>query len=53
MEEKIKFYFPIKELKKDDYYPSDISILSNYYKNTFFQLIDKVSQFLNLNIDGR
>jgi hypothetical protein len=53
MEEKIKFYFPTKELQKEDYYPIDITILSNYYKNSFFQLIDKVSLFLNLNIDGR
>jgi len=48
MEEKINFYFPTKELKKEDYYPIDIAVLTNYYKNTFFQLIDEVSLFLNL-----
>ena len=44
MEEKIDFYFPTKELEKDDYLPVDISVLQNYYRNTFLQLIDKVSQ---------
>ena len=43
MEEKINFYFSTKELKKEDYYPIDIAVLTNYYKNTFFQLIDEGS----------
>ena len=44
MEEKIDFYFPTKELEKDDYSPVDTLVLQNYYRNTFLQLIDKVSK---------
>ena len=48
MEEKIKFYFPTKELTEDDYLPVNISILKNYYRNTFLQLIDKVRKIFKL-----
>ena len=48
MEEKINFYFPTKELTKEDYLPVDTSVLKNYYRNTFLQLIDKVSKIYKL-----
>jgi hypothetical protein len=42
-EKKIKFYFPSEELKIEDYLPIDIRVLRDYYRNSFLQLIDKVS----------
>ena len=48
MEDKINFYFPTKELTKDDYSPVDVTVLQNYYRNTFLQLIDKVRKIFKL-----
>ena len=41
-EEKINFYFPATELTTEDFSPIDLSVLKDYYRNTFLQLIDKV-----------
>ncbi len=48
MEEKINFYFPTKELTSEDYSPIDISVLTNYYRNTFLQLIVKVRKIIKI-----
>ena len=48
MDEKIQFYFPTKILEKDDYLPVDTNVLKNYYRNTFLQLVDKVSKIYKL-----
>ena len=43
MKEKIiDFYFPTAVLKNEDFLPVDISVLKDYYRNTFMDLIDKV-----------
>ncbi len=46
MKDEIKnnFYFPSVELKDEDYFPVDIRVLKDYYRNSFLQLIDKVSK---------
>jgi len=44
MDEKIEFHFPTKILEEKDFLPININVLINYYRNTFFQLIDKVSK---------
>ena len=44
----IDFYFPTTLLESEDFLPFDISVLKDYYRNTFLQLIDKVRIF-NLN----
>ena len=46
VEEKIKFYFPTKVLKTEDYSPVESMILKDYYRNSFLKLIDKVSKKL-------
>lgn len=46
-EKKINFYFPSSILKSEDFSPVDISVLKDYYRNTFLQLIDKVRKILN------
>ena len=38
----IDFYFPTTVLKNEDFLPVDISVLKDYYRNTFMDLIDKV-----------
>lgn len=42
----IDFYFPTTVLKQEDFAPLDISVLKDYYRNTFLDLIDKVSSIL-------
>ena len=44
VEEKIKFYFPTKILKSEDYAPVESLILKDYYRNSFLKLIDKVRE---------
>lgn len=44
VEEKIKFYFPTKILKNEDYAPVESLILKDYYRNSFLKLIDKVRE---------
>ena len=44
----VDFHFPITELTTDDYLPVDLLVLKTYYKNTFLQLMDKVSKILYL-----
>ena len=44
-EDKIKFYFPSKILKSEDYSPVEALILKDYYRNSFLKLIDKVRIF--------
>ena len=43
----VDFYFPSKELDREDFLPVDIKVLKDYYRNTFLQLIDKVRNRLN------
>ncbi len=43
-EKKFDFYFPSTVLKDEDFLPVDFSVLKNYYRNTFLDLIDKVSE---------
>ena len=47
VEEKIKFYFPTKVLKTEDYSPVESMILKDYYRNSFLKLIDKVRSIIN------
>ena len=47
VEEKIKFYFPTKILKIEDYSPVETLILKDYYRNSFLKLIDKVRWIIN------
>ena len=47
-EEKIKFYFPTKILKSEDYVPIESLILKDYYRNSFLKLIDKVRRIKKL-----
>ena len=42
MVENIKFYFPTKILKSEDFTPVESLILKDYYRNAFLKLIDKV-----------
>ena len=42
MEDKIKFYFPTKILKNEDYSPVESLMLKDYYRNSFLKLLDKV-----------
>ena len=44
VEEKIKFYFPTKILKSEDYATVESLILKDYYRNSFLKLIDKVRE---------
>lgn len=37
------FYFPSIELTKEDFLPFDIKVLQDYYRNSFLDLIDRVS----------
>ena len=46
VEEKIKFYFPTKILKSEDYAPMESLILKDYYRNSFLKLIDKVRSII-------
>ena len=43
----VDFYFPSKELDREDFLLVDIKVLKDYYRNTFLQLIDKVRNRLN------
>jgi hypothetical protein len=43
----VDFYFPSNELNREDFLPVDISVLKDYYRNTFLQLIDKVRNIIN------
>lgn len=47
MEDKIKFYFPTKILKDEDYSPVESFMLKDYYRNSFLKLLDKVRIILN------
>ena len=38
----IDFYFSTTVLTTEDFAPFDISVLKDYYRNTFLDLIDKV-----------
>lgn len=47
MEDKIKFYFPTKILKDEDYSPVESFMLKDYYRNSFLKLLDKVRILIN------
>ena len=47
MEDKIKFYFPTKILKDEDYSPVESFMLKDYYRNSFLKLLDKVRIWIN------
>ncbi len=38
----IKFYFPTNILQKEDFFPIEVLILKDYYRNNALQLLDKV-----------
>ena len=41
---KYNFYFPSEPLKEEDFSPIEISILKDYYRNAFLDLIDKIDK---------
>lgn len=41
-EKKFDFYFPSNILKEEDFSPVETSVLKDYYRNSFLELIDKV-----------
>ena len=47
MEDKIKFYFPTKILKDEDYSPVESFMIKDYYRNSFLKLLDKVRILIN------
>ena len=50
LDDKIKFYFPSKILKQEDFEPIESSILKDYYRDAFLKIIDKVRKKNNKNI---
>ena len=43
---KFDFYFPTEILKTDDFLPYEFSVLKDYYRNAFLELIDKVRKYI-------
>ena len=45
-EKKFDFYFPSETLKDEDFSPIEISVLKDYYRNAFLELMDKVRIYI-------
>ena len=43
---KFDFYFPTEVLNSTDFSPVETSVLKQYYKNEFLELIEEVSKTL-------
>lgn len=50
-DDKIKFYFPSKPLKDEDFSPIESFVLKDYYRNAFLKIIEKVRLYILLNIN--
>lgn len=45
-DDKIKFYFPSKPLKDEDFSPIESFVLKDYYRNAFLKIIEKVRLYI-------